>query len=363
MGALRFASTEDSVHVYNDRLRTIFGTLDSKIDTRVPFKAALEDGNLLDLHFCRYTATAHRVERTDRFARQDERGCMKLALQIKGSAYFEQCGRGVLLSPGQWSIYDMAKPYVVTMPDETEILLLVIPRDKVASNRYNLADLTLRRFSSGHGIAKLAYQFIQGAFQEMPTLPPETHRDAMDTISHLIRLTMIQASGENATALPAQILCEQIKSYISTNLRDPLLSIDDMAVAFNCSKRYLHKAFEKEELSISEYIWRLRLERCRDDLSCTECQNMSVTDIAFSWGFNSSAHFSTAFKQQFGGCPRAFRPGHVISVLQGEASKRLRTALPDMAQRAGTGRISIRGLGLETKSTTTAIARVAGGGQ
>ena len=31
----------------------------------------------------------------------------------------------------------------------------------------------------------------------------------------------------------------------------------------------------------------------------------SISEVAYAWGFNSPAHFSRAFKKQFGMCPSA----------------------------------------------------------
>ena len=87
---------------------------------------------------------------------------------------------------------------------------------------------------------------------------------------------------------------------------------EQIAATLNCSKRYLHKVFEVEGVSISDYIWRLRLDHCREDLVNSACHAKSITDIAFSWGFNSSAHFSTAFKDRFGFSPRYCREGGQI---------------------------------------------------
>ena len=33
---------------------------------------------------------------------------------------------------------------------------------------------------------------------------------------------------------------------------------------------------------------------------CEECGNLSITEAAYRLGFNSSSHFSTAFRRKFG---------------------------------------------------------------
>jgi AraC-like DNA-binding protein len=36
---------------------------------------------------------------------------------------------------------------------------------------------------------------------------------------------------------------------------------------------------------------------------------LSISEICFRWGFNGSAHFSRAFRDQYGVSPREFRQG------------------------------------------------------
>lgn len=61
-----------------------------------------------------------------------------------------------------------------------------------------------------------------------------------------------------------------------------------------CGKGNLHKLFRDEAETLGEYIWQARLAR-------------SITEIAFSWGFNISPHFSRVFKERYGLSPRGFR--------------------------------------------------------
>ena len=93
-------------------------------------------------------------------------------------------------------------------------------------------------------------------------------------------------------------LYELAQAFIHDHLRDPDLSIDQISVALGCSKRYLHMLFSDRGLTVSEYIWRARLLNCRQDLE-TQC-NKTITDVAFSWGFSSSSHFSRVFRKYFG---------------------------------------------------------------
>ena len=102
-------------------------------------------------------------------------------------------------------------------------------------------------------------------------------------------------------------LRHRIESYIRDQIRDPELSIDMIASALRCSKRYLHMAFAACDRSITDHIWTTRLDGCRSDLA--RRSDLTISEIAFAWGFSSSAHFSRAFRKRFGVTPSAFRHG------------------------------------------------------
>ena len=65
--------------------------------------------------------------------------------------------------------------------------------------------------------------------------------------------------------------------------------------------------FAEEDDTVSSYIRRERLEGCRRQLADPQWQEHSITEIAFSWGFNNAAHFARAFRGQFGMSARDFR--------------------------------------------------------
>ena len=310
---LQFMSTEDlrlpeRHSLYQAALWKAFSPqLELKVEKNSPLACRVEETQLADIGMYRLTATGHCVERANKQVRLDETHRLKVALQMHGAACYEQDGRKVSLSPGEWIIYDMTRPYRIVMPGDVEILLLVVPHERVDSKQFSLHDLTLKRYPTSEGLSKLTFQFIRDSFQEARSLAPRSETDIANTISNLIRLTMLDISGKTILALPKEILCERIKTYIAANLRDPQLSLSRIAAALKCTARYLHKAFEAEDVSISSYIWRMRLDQCCEDLVHTTFRNQSITDIALSWGFNSSTHFSTLFKEHFGISPRAYR--------------------------------------------------------
>ena len=117
------------------------------------------------------------------------------------------------------------------------------------------------------------------------------------------------------TAFPQQELQRaRVTSFIEKRLDDPDLSIDCIARSCNMSVRSLHRAFATDPASsVSRYIWMRRVDHCAADLRDLSQVHRPITDICFSWGFNSTSHFSRLFKEQLGMTPRDYRAAFMPS--------------------------------------------------
>jgi AraC-like DNA-binding protein len=219
----------------------------------------------------------------------------------------EQYGRATLLRPGEWSIYDTAKPYSIAIPDRAEMFILMVPREKIVTRNLELNELVGRRLSGRQGLGKLMWSLVPAVFEQIPAIRERSSHDVADIVAHVIRLALLDSSNQCAPLDSKDALRDRVKLYIESHLRDADLSISKLARVAHCTKRYLHMAFQPEKSSISEYILKLRLERCAEDLRNPAFAHRSITDIAYSWGFNNSNHFSRCFKQVYGISPRHSR--------------------------------------------------------
>jgi AraC-like DNA-binding protein len=102
---------------------------------------------------------------------------------------------------------------------------------------------------------------------------------------------------------------QRICRIIEQRLGDPGLTLIALAREQGVSSRYLQKLFERADERFGHYIRIRRLERCRADLADPALAGEPVATIGFRWGFTDAAHFSRAFRDQFGVAPRAYRLG------------------------------------------------------
>ncbi len=286
----------------------VFGRLDVELESTRPFLGSLEHTTVADLIFSRLRAhVPHRVVRTTSWARQDGRAFVKAVLLTGGSSVLEQDGRTTTLRAGEWTVYDTAKPYSVTIPRRVEMLSVLMPREKLLGRTLDLEGLAGRRLSGDRGLGKLIWGLISNAFDEIPDIQNGSSDDVAGIVIQMTRLALLDSSGAHSAPDAKAALRDRIKLYIASHLSDPDLSLKKIATAAGCTKRYLHMVFQAEGISISDYMRRQRLEHCRKDLLNPACAHRSITDIAYSWGFNSSNHFSRCFKQSFGASPRHLR--------------------------------------------------------
>lgn len=156
-------------------------------------------------------------------------------------------------------------------------------------------------------VGRLAQALARVALDERPSRAAQEAELAGTILSLLDVSLRSRAEQPRSLPSPAETLRRRVKTYIRLHLRDPDLTIDRIASALSCSKRYLHMCFADEGLSITEFIWMERLDQCRRELEKDTPSGRTITEVAFSWGFNSSSHFSRLYKKRFGAPPSRTR--------------------------------------------------------
>ena len=135
--------------------------------------------------------------------------------------------------------------------------------------------------------------------------------DGLKAVHALLRVVACCHSRSSSRAAEreaaAKVSCEQIKRLVDLEIHNPELSVQLIAQRVGVTTRYLQLLFAKEQECVSQYIKRERLLGCLLDLRDGAFEHQSITDIAFSWGFNTAAHFSSSFKKEFGLNPRDYR--------------------------------------------------------
>lgn len=268
------------------------------------FQGRLEYGDLGQLGFCRMTASAHRYSRHLSKAVDSPDTPRMLILQIAGVSHFEQGRHSSALAPDEMLLVDCGQPFSVTSTQGCEHFILLFKG--LAGQPPQAGDVHL---NGRNGLGRMLMHLISDAYSQYPLLNNHSAELIGNSIAGLLDNVLKNKQEEKQLEHDFRFFKQnRLKAYIERHLADRDLTIERIANVEQCSVRSLHRAFQEElGCSISEYIWQRRLSRCAEDLRSRKHAHRSLTDIAFAWGYGSSAHFSRQFKSAFGMSPRLFR--------------------------------------------------------
>lgn len=245
--------------------------------------------------------------------------CMKVVAQIKGGCRVTTRMGTTRIAPSQWMIHDFSREMQIELTPDSVQLLLIFPADFFFRHHPLAPGAELVPYGVEPGVGRVAGGFLEVLNRDWASLSVADQTDMIDTAAQLIQLAINEHDASRAVMSMQDTVRERIRTFVVRNLRDPKLSLDRIADHLGCTKRYLHKVFQGSDQTLSAFMWNTRLQRCAADLANPEKEGQSITQIAFSWGFNNSAHFSKLFKENFGMSARQYRlapvkPAHPAGV-------------------------------------------------
>jgi AraC-like DNA-binding protein len=288
------------IQFWSDALTDLCGRFD--VD---PLQASSLEGRInyttvSQLKLCQIEASQHRIAHTDWRIRSTEHPYIKILFQTVGVSYFEQDGRRIEVAPGDCLAYDVSCPHTITNPALTRHEVVIVPKHLLQERGFHSERMSACKLSSRAGTGRIAHEFVHAAFGEATRLSPNSAAGVAESLIDLLLLPLREADAVFDRVGP-EAMYIRAQAFIREHLRDPDLCIDQISAALGCTKRYLHMLFSERGMTVSDYIWRARLQHCRQELE-THC-GKTITDVAFSWGFSSSSHFSRVFRKYFGVVP------------------------------------------------------------
>jgi AraC family transcriptional regulator, positive regulator of tynA and feaB len=254
------------------------------------------------LKLCQIEASQHRLAHMASRSGLSGHPYIKILFQTYGVSHFEQGGRHIELVPGDCLAYDVSCPHTIVSPTLTRHEVVIVPKALLQERGFRSAKMAACKLSARAGTGRIAYDFVHAAFDEATRLSPNNAVGVADSLIDLLLLPLRDADAMFDRVGP-EAMYVRAQFFIREHLRNPDLSIEQISAALGCTKRYLHMLFSERGETISDYIRNARLQNCRQELETLA--GKSITDVAFSWGFSSSSHFSRVFREHFGVVPSA----------------------------------------------------------
>ncbi len=231
---------------------------------------------------------------------------MMLVMQLSGRAIVSQGSVETEIATNDIAIIDTYRPFVCRFSGQNRQLAAYIPAAELMTTCPASAFSRPQRWTARDGIGGLARTTLMTVARSVDRFDES---DAMHARQMLIGLVKHMVERDHRPRRDAQNALPdyRIRAFIDAHLADSELSPAQIAAGCGISVRRLHRSFVDTEWSVCEWIRHRRLAKCREDLLDPVKDHLSITQIAFRWGFNDAAHFSRAFRSFYDQSPRDVR--------------------------------------------------------
>jgi len=293
-----------------DMICAMYVKLDCDQPSNQPLYGDIAFNRLGSIDLTHLRSNAPRVARTDSQIRLGGEDCLLVQVQRQGRCMVQQDGRSAVVEPGDFVLYDSIRPYELLFDGGGhDVFVMRLPRAQLKVHVSNLEELTATTVPGQDAAGHLLISMVATLHADVGRLLPSSAIGVSEAITSMVAAGLRGLPNANvvkASSLRAYHL-SRIKAHIRDHLRDPELSVHSIAHALQLSPDHLSRLFRTEPVPLSRWIWKQRLDACRRDLADPRWREQGISDIAFSWGFNTAAHFSRSFREEYGVSPREWR--------------------------------------------------------
>jgi AraC-like DNA-binding protein len=276
---------------------------------RDTFEAEIRLGNLGPVSVVRMTCGRSSIDRTPRHIGRASERTYTFILQVRGSGVFAHYGHEATLSKGDFILCDSAAPHSYRVDDSSEVVMLRVPANVLKEHLPLPECLCGRRLVASEGLTSTVAALTLSLCEELEAgLSCDFHSRVARSLLEMIATSY--AVAFNSLLMASSIVSGRhanVKLFIEQNLRDPGLSPASIASRLKLSSRYLRMVFAVGNETVSAYIVRRRLEECARQMADPRWRGHTISEIAFSWGFNSAPHFTRRFRDRYKISPRNYR--------------------------------------------------------
>ena len=284
----------------------------------------LHERGLLPTRFVRYGNAVPRVDLVNRIMPglriltasctsirregvRQEGDLLYFCMTLTGTTVGSRSGCEMVLSDGDAVLMTNEEAtWTMTSPSSASIAGIRVPRSAIAPLVPKLGNITMRRIARDTSGLRLVRKYLDIADDDEALAAPASQRLIISHFYDLVALAL-GANGD-AKALAADrtvgaVRLATIKADIVANLDDGNLRATTVAARNRLTVRYLHKLFESEGVTYSEFVLRERLARAYNLLRSPLYSHCKIGLIAFELGFNDLSYFNRTFRQRYGATP------------------------------------------------------------
>ncbi|WP_158580030.1 helix-turn-helix domain-containing protein [Geodermatophilus marinus] len=295
------------VRPWQDLLGEHFVDLDVHPATDGPLAGEVRSRAVGSLQLSSVRSVDQHAVRTPGLARADERSYVQVGLVERGVARVRQDGRECRLGPGDYVLYETARPFTWELSGGPgpEWSLLVLTWSRPAATA---PALTARRMDGSTGLTGVLSRMMTDLLRSEDVVGG----DPGDRLAAELLDLVTTAAGPAARPVtgPSRgeaALLTAVRAYVEEHLADPDLDPAAIAAAHFVSVRQLHRLFAGQQETVSRYVRHRRLERAREELAGRGARDLPVSAVARRCGFPDPTVFGRAFRAAYGMTPSRYR--------------------------------------------------------
>lgn len=245
------------------------------------------------------------VGRTSRRISSERRSTgICLVTNLAGSSEVCAMGETLALSVGQTALLHSSEPFAMRVSHNNRLGILSFEDELFG----RVVGSPLRTIPSPRldatPVGRVLQAHLATVCQELPAIRPQQR---LDVVASIVQLVFALSQREMPPVATVRAMRRsQILRAIEARLREPSLHPGQIAAEMGLSLRYVESVLSDGGETPSALIRNARLARCYAEIA-SRTETGSISDIAYRWGFNDSAHFSRAFKRRYGESARDVR--------------------------------------------------------
>lgn len=262
------------------------------------------------MSFARLTSTPQDIRAIQEINKEAGKDGVWVTSLLEGQVTFHDAGNEIKATAGDIVFGAVGSDTSFTLETNCRMVVVYIPRSAFRPKLMAPLPTKVIHLSGRAGIGHVMAGFLASVSEALEDLSVDQLRPIEMALPEFLMAGIFRQADTRALGGAAGVraaLLHRVCQTIEAQLGDPDLSLTNVAETHGISPRYVQKLFENVGQSFTRYIRYRRLERCRYDLESPIHNQLSISDICFRWGFNDAAHFSRAFRDQYGVSPREFR--------------------------------------------------------
>lgn len=291
---------------WREQLGSAFGQLAPQaVDAQAP-RGRLAGTRLGAMLAYQVSGTPQVVLRSAGAVRRMPAEMLKICVQLAGRATVYQDDREIPIGPGQMAIYDTGRPYHLRLEQRWTCAVMAFPRELLGLPEHVVLAAMDRAYPLADGPGAVLASFVSSAVRQRGAIGGASADRLGEAGLHLVAGTLSDAALPEGDGV-ADALRLQVLAFVRAHLAEPGLTHARVAAAHHMAARTLHRLFEHEPCTVTDYIRHRRLEAAMRDLTDPLLAHRSIAAIAAHWCFTGQAHFTRAFHDRYGVNPSVAR--------------------------------------------------------